>query len=395
MIKRLVIAFIVLALIGVGIVGFNRFRDSAIEGFFANRTAPAVPVATVVAEPADWTPTLEAIGTVYAARGIELAVEAGGVVREVNFKANDDVEEGEVLVRISDAVELADKAAAEAAVMLAQQSLDRVQSLGKRGVAAESSVQEAQANLASAQAQVQKIQAVIDQKVLRAPFSGEIGIPAIEVGEFVAAGARVATLQDVSTLRVDFSLPEQQLPRIEAGQAVRVILETGADATGAITAIEPRIDPTSRLVAVRAELDNKQGMLSPGQFARVRVSLPVQQGVISLPQTAVVASLYGDYVYAVVPAEDKTGDEQKLVTKQIFVKTGSRERDLVEVTEGVAPGERIVTAGQNRLSNNVPVTLAADGEGITAVAPARAEDTGATSDADAAAPAASAAEVTP
>lgn len=379
MIKRLIIAIIVLALLGVGVVGFNRFRDSAIEGFFANRSAPAVPVATVVAEPVEWVPALETIGTVYAARGIELAVEAGGVVREVNFKANDTVEEDQVLVRISDAVEQADKAAAEATVTLAKQSLDRATSLGKRGVAAESTVQEAQASLTSGTAQVQRIQAVIDQKNLKAPFGGEIGIPRIEVGQFVAAGTQVATLQDVTTLRVDFSVPEQELPRIAKGQAVRVLSEAGGEATGAITAIEPRIDPVTRLVAVRAELDNREGALSPGQFVRVRIWLPAQQGVIALPQTAVVTSLYGDYVYAVVAAEDgaKADDgQQTLVTKQVFVKTGSRQGPLVEMTDGIAAGDRIVTAGQNRLSNGVPVTLAADGEGATAVdgATTRAED---------------------
>ncbi|MCL3883139.1 efflux RND transporter periplasmic adaptor subunit [Marivita sp. GX14005] len=363
MIKRLVIAIILLAAIAGGVIWFNLFRDNMIAQIFSGRTAPAVPVATVEATPGEWVPALEAIGTIYAARGIELSVEAGGVVEAVNFEGNDKVEEGQILVRISDSIELAQKNAAEARANLARQSLDRVQSLGERGVAADASVQEAQANLSAATADVERIQAQIDQKVIRAPFSGEIGIPEVEIGEFVAPGAPIATLQDLSMLRVEFSLPEQQRPRLSIGQSVTVTSEEGVRAEGRITAIEPRIDPVTRLVSVRAELENPQGRLNPGQFVRVRIALPAQDGVIALPQTAVVTSLYGDYVYAVRPAED---DSESLVARQVFVRTGLRQDTLVEVTEGVKAGDLIVTAGQNRLSNGSPVTLEEETEAADA-----------------------------
>lgn len=359
MIKRLVIAAILLALVGGGIVGFNLFRDQAIEDFFANMPTQPVPVDTVVAEAGEWTPALEAIGTVYASQGIELAVETAGVVREVRFKANDRVEEGQVLVRIADEIEQADRAAAEAEVRRAQQALDRVVSLGDRGIASESTIEEAQAQLSSAQAQVQRIQAQIDQKVLEAPFAGEIGIPKVEVGQFVTTGAAVATLQDVDTLRVDFSVPEQSLPLIEIGQPIMISSETGAEATGYITAIEPRIDPATRLVAVRAELDNREGVLSPGQFVRARIALPEKEGVVALPQTAVVTSLYGDYVYAVVTPDDEA---ESLVARQVFVETGARRAGEVEIVKGVEGGDRIVIAGQNRLSNGSPVTLSGEAQ---------------------------------
>jgi membrane fusion protein, multidrug efflux system len=357
MIKRFVIAFLLLAVVAGGIVGFNLFRDQAIEGFFANRPVPALPVDTEVAEAGPWVPTLEAIGTVNSSRGIELAVEAGGVVREVTFEANDWVEEGEVLVRIADEVEQADLAAAESDVALAEQTLSRVSSLGTRGIAAASSVDEAEAGLASARAQIQRIQALIDQKVLVAPFSGEVGIPLVEEGQFVTVGTAVARLQNVERLRVDFSLPEQNLPQLEIGQPVIVTAETGGTAEGEITGIEPRVDPATRLVAVRAVLDNEDGALSPGQFVRVRVALPAEQNVVALPQTAVVTSLYGDYVYAVVPAEDSTEEEPGFVASQVFVRTGSRQGERVEIATGVEPGDRVVIAGQNRLSNGAPVTV--------------------------------------
>ncbi|MBM9594577.1 efflux RND transporter periplasmic adaptor subunit [Roseitranquillus sediminis] len=353
MIKRLVLAIVLLGLVAGGVVGFNMFRDQAIEDFFANRPVQPLPVDTVVAEAGEWVPTLEAIGTVYALRGIDLAVEAVGVVREVSFEANDTVEAGQVLVRIGDEIEQADLAAAESAVRLAQQTLDRVNSLGDRGVASEATINEAEAALSSARAQVQRTRALIEQKALVAPFTGDIGIPKVEEGQYVAAGATVATLQDLDMLRVDFSLPEQELPQIEIGQPVDLISEAGGHATGFITGIEPRIDPATRLVSVRAEIDNTDGALSPGQFVRVQVRLPAEDGVVALPQTTITTSLYGDFVYAVAEAEEGG----TLEARQVFVDTGSRQNNRVEIVRGVAAGDRVVVAGQNRLSNGAPVTL--------------------------------------
>ncbi len=354
MIKRLFIAVVLLGLVAVGVVGFNMFRDQAIEDFFANRPVQPLPVNTVVAEASEWLPTLQAIGTVYARRGIDLAVEAGGVVREVNFGANDAVEEGQVLVRIGDEIEQADLAAAESAVRLAQQTLDRVNSLGDRGVASAATVDEAEAALSAAYARVQRIRALIEQKTLVAPFPGEIGIPLVEEGQFVAAGAMIATLQDLEMLRVDFSVPEQQLWQLYIGQPLDLVSEAGGQSSGLITGIEPRIDPATRLVAVRAEIDNSRSVLSPGQFVRVQVRLPARDGVLSLPQTAVTTSLYGDFVYVVVEEAEEGGT---LEARQVFVETGFRQGDQVEIVRGISAGDRVVVAGQNRLSNGAPVVL--------------------------------------
>ncbi|WP_185803131.1 efflux RND transporter periplasmic adaptor subunit [Pontivivens nitratireducens] len=357
MIKRLIIAVLLLAIAVGGVVGFNKFRDQAITDFFANRPTPALPVDTVVAEAGPWTPTLEAIGTIYSRRGIDLAFETGGVVREIGFEANDRVEKGQMLVRIDDEIQQADLAAAQASLHLAQQTLERAESLGNRGITATASIEEAEAAANSALAQMQRIEAILDQKVLEAPFAGEIGIPEIEVGQFVTVGSTVATLQDTDMLRVDFSLPEQELAQIDIGQSVTLAGESGTTGSGIITAIEPRIDPATRLVKVRAELENEDKVFRPGQFVRVRVTLPDMENVVALPQTAVVTSLYGDYVYSVVPAENSTQEEPQLMAKQIFVQTGSRQDNLVEIVEGVSAGDRIVVAGQNRLSNGLPVKL--------------------------------------
>lgn len=386
MIKRFLIAFVLLALVGGGLVYFNMFRNQAIQDFFASQQQPAVPVSTVAIELSTWQPGIEAIGTMRAARGVDLSVEAGGVVREVNFTSNDLVEEGELLVQIDDTIEQADLAAARAAVALSEQTLERARELRTRGVSAEASLEEAQANAQSARAQVARLQAVLSQKALVAPFTGTIGLPQIEPGQYVTTGAVVATLQDLETMRVDFSVPEQQLPLLEIGQSVRLGQEEGdLSYSGTIIGIEPRIDPATRLVSVRAEVENEEFRLNPGQFVRVRVELPVEPGVIALPQTAVVTSLYGDYVYVVEEAEEtggteSTGDETDasgaaqaqetdredgqaqesapaLVVEQVFVETGRRNGNFVEITEGLSEGEIVVSVGQNRLSNGMRVTI--------------------------------------
>ena len=379
MLKRFIIAILVVGALVGGIVGFNLFRDQAIQTFFANRQPPAVPVATVVADAGTWNPGIEAIGTVYAARGIDFVAEAAGVVRSVNFAANELVEEGAVLIEIDDAIERADIVAAEAAVRVNEQALERAQTLSNRGVGATASVEEAQAAAASAAAQVSRLQAVLRQKAPVAPFTGTIGIPQVERGQYVTIGTTIATLQDLDTLRADFSVPEQMRPFLAIGQGVELRTEAGVLAgRGTISAIEPRIDPRTRLVRVRAEVDNPDRTLSPGQFVRVRVSLPAEDAVVALPQTSVTSSLYGDFVYLVeeaAPASPdapaagdaqaevpQSADEPRLRVRQVFVKTGRRDRDEVEIVDGVSPGDIVVTAGQNRLNNGTPVTLSPPAE---------------------------------
>lgn len=368
MVKRLIIAVILLAVIVGGIVGFNRFRDSMISDFFANQKPAPVTVSTSVAEPITWRPGIEAIGTAVAARGVDLAVEAGGTVRQILFKSNEHVEEGQKLLQISEREELADLAAAEAALELAETELDRARTLRERGVSAVNNLDTAQAQAASARAQVAKIQAMLQQKELTAPFEGVIGIPQVDVGGYVTAGTVYATLQDLDAMRVDFALPEQQISRIRPDMPVTATSEVGDyRASGKITGIEPKVDPNSRLVTVRAEVANETGQIYPGQFLRVRVELPDEEQVIALPQTTLMTSLYGDSVYVVRDGEE---EDQKVV-EQVFVKAGRRDGGLIEIVSGLEPGDVVVNAGQNRLSGGAPVTI------DNTVSPAGAEPAGA------------------
>ena len=392
MIKRFIIALILLIIICGGIIGFNIFRDRAIEQFFANMPVAAMTVSSQTVKPITWTPGIEALGTVSASEGVDLTVETPGIVKEIKFSPNQQVKAGDVLVQLDDAAERADLAATKAQAALDQTSLDRASVLQKRGVGSDVTVDSARAAADASASQVLKLQALLDQKQLRAPFSGTIGIRRIDIGQYLSPGTIVATLQDLDTLYVDFSVPEQNLDLLKIGGNVRFGTTTdNLPFSGKIIGIEPKVDPVSRLVKVRAEVSNSEGKLSPGQFVQARVMLPEEKNVIALSQTAVVSSLYGDYVFVIRPPEpangqaapaaseakpaaegksaetDKSKDTSKaapeakkepsLVARQIFVKTGRRSNGLVEIIEGVSPGDQVVTAGQNRLSNNTPVTI--------------------------------------
>jgi len=388
MIMRFIIVGILLVLLSGGLIGFNIYRDQATEAFFDNMQQQPVAVSTTEAKTVTWRQEIEAVGTVRAAQGVELAVEVSGVVREILFDANQRVEQGQRLVQLDDALERADMAAAEAAIARDRQALERARTLSERGVSAESTLDNAETALAASRSELARIEAQIDKKALEAPFAGTIGIPQVDVGAYVAAGTAIATLQGLDRMRVDFTVREQDRPRLEVGQPVRVAGAAGAGEpagerhSGEIIGIDPRIDPSSRLVSVRAELEVGGGALFPGQFAHVGVLLAEEEGIVALPETAVVDSLYGDHVYVVTeadpppeePGEDEApagasggalaqedsggeGDGPGLVVRQVFVEIGRRMGGMIEVTDGVEPGDRAVVAGQNRLTSGVPVTV--------------------------------------
>lgn len=368
MIKRLLIAVVLLAIVAGGLVGFNLFRANAIKQFFATRTAPAVTVSVVVAKKSRWSPSLDAIGTANAAHGVDLAVETTGVVKQILFEANQTVEADSILLQLDDAVQRADLQAQRAQAALDSQALQRASELQKRGVGSEVNLQSAQAAASSSQSQVARYEAVLQQKQLRAPFGGKIGIPRVDIGEYVAIGTVIATLQDLDTMRADFTVPEQQMPEIGIGQSVEITL-SGLDTVfhGSIEGIDPKVDPASRLVSVRASIGDAHGRLTPGQFVQIKVLLPPRDGVIAVPQTALITSLYGDYVYVVKPAAAQEQDAKasqdgagKLEVRQVFVTAGSRSAGLVEIATGVSEGDQVVTAGQNRLFNGAPVTIGED-----------------------------------
>lgn len=356
--RRIVVSLVACLAVGLcaGLVWFNFFRDRLIADIFAHMPRPAQTVSAADVRTVTWTPSIAAIGTARAENGVELAVEIAGLVKDIRFKPNQQVEKGELLVQIDDAVERADLIDAEAALELGKANLTRTSALRTRGFDTQAQYDQVVAAVATARSKLERYRAIIDQKAVKAPFSGTIGIARINPGQYLQPGTVVATLQNLDRMKVDFTIPEQVIDKVRIGQPVRFgASDLKLDRPGRIIGIDPRIDPQTRLVSVQALIDdNRDRAVVPGQFLRVRVDLPPEPNVVTVPQTAVVTSLYGDYVYQV---EEAAGGKPGLVVKQVFVKIGRRDGGLAEVTSGLTPGERIVVSGQNKLQGGAAVKI--------------------------------------
>jgi membrane fusion protein, multidrug efflux system len=357
--RRIVVFLVFLIVIAVcgGLVWFNLFRERMIGEFFAKMQLPPQTVSAAAVESRLWTPGITAIGTARAENGVELAVEIGGIVKEINFRANQHFKKGDVLVQLDDAIERADLLDIEAAVKLQEANFERSTALRSRGFDTQVAYDQAVAQLATARSKLARVQAVIDQKALKAPFAGIVGIPRINPGQYLQPGTVVATFQNLQSMKVDFTVPEQLATKVKGGQGVRFGLkETDLALQGRVTGIDPRVDPQTRLVSVQGLLDdNKDEAIVPGQFLQVRIDLPPEPNVVVVPQTAVISSLYGDYVYVV--EKEAQAENPRLVVKQVFVKIGRREGGVSEVLSGVSAGQQVVTSGQNKLQGGGAVLI--------------------------------------
>ncbi len=360
--------YLLVAIVGVVsalLIVYHFFMQGMIASFMANQQRPPIAVSAVKATSGNWTPGIDAVGTAKAAMGADIAVEAPGVVKAIAFTPNQKATRDQLLVQIDDTIEQADIIAAEANIKLSQSEVDRIQALVRRGASPQATLDNAIAASETARASYAKLKAVLDQKAIEAPFDGVVGVPRVVVGQYVTAGTIVVTLQDVDRILVDFTVPEQSAALLRKDQ--KVLFGVTADAmnfTGTLTGFDPKVNPQTRLISAQALIDSPDGRILPGQFVRVRVQLPEETGVVSLPETAVVPSLYGDYVFKIVteppPEGSPEGAEARQVVRQTFVKAGRRDAGRVEIVEGLAEGDQVVVAGQNRIQNGATVAIADD-----------------------------------
>ncbi|GEO15241.1 efflux RND transporter periplasmic adaptor subunit [Microvirga aerophila] len=357
--RRIVVSLVFILAIGLcaGLVWFNFFRDKMIQNFFATMQPPAQTVSAAKVETKTWTPSITALGTARAANGVDLAFETAGIVKEIKFKANQNVRAGEVLVQLDDTVERADLTDVQANVKTAESNFERAKTLSSRGYGTEANFDQASALLAAARSRLARLQATIEQKALKAPFSGVIGISRIDIGQYLQPGTVIASFQDLSSMKVDFTVPEQDAGQVKLGQEVRLgVTATDLPFKGKVIGKDPQVDPKTRLVSVQALVEsNKDQSILPGQFLHVEAILPAEPNVITVPQTAVITSLYGDYVYT-IEQEEKAG-QQVQVTKQVFVKTGRRRGGTLEVLSGLTQGQQVVASGQNKLQAGSTVKI--------------------------------------
>ena len=363
----------VLMLVGVAVVFGGVFGIKAIfakktNQFFDNMPQPAVAVSAETAKTQHWSADGEAVGTLVAINGTNVTTEAGGVVRQISFESGQQVTAGTVLVRLNTANEEATLKALETSAKLADVQAQRWQALGKDKLVALDDVQQRLAAAASARAQVEAQRALIAQKTVRAPFTGVLGIRQINLGQYIAPGAAIVSLQQLDPVYVDFSLPEQLIGTLGAGNAVQATVDAvpGQAFDGQVTAVEPQVDTSTRNFKARATLRNPEGKLRPGSFAKLSFGLGQARDAVVIPQTAVSFNPYGNAVFVVTAEKRKPGEAgpsgkpltgDKLVVNQRFIKTGATRGDLIAVTDGLKPGERVVTAGLLKLRNGSEVTI--------------------------------------
>ena len=364
--RRLWLAFIIfiIAMVAVvGVLGFVKFLHikaaMAMGEIFA---PPPSAVTTAKAQRSEWQPTLRAVGSLEAVQGVTVAADLPGVVKELRFESGGHARAGDILVRLETEQEQAQLAAAEAQRDLTVVSLRRQKDLLEKKATSQSDFDTADAQFRQAEANVGSAKAMIARKTIRAPFEGQIGIRRVNLGQYLNNGDPIVPLQALDPIRVNFSLPQQNLAAVVVGTEVRMQTDaTGTrEFTGKINAINSQVDESTRNFQAQATLDNHDGMLRPGMFGNVEVVLPERQNVLPVPASAIAYAPYGDSVFIVEMVPDIKDPEKKkkvLGVRQQFVKLGPTRGDLVAVTSGLKEGEEVVTSGVFKLQNGAPVQI--------------------------------------
>ena len=352
MFKRIVLIVIVIALVGGGTYALRMHKMSQMAAMSAQVFPPAaVTVAAVQSE--TWRQTLFAVGTIAAEQGIEVTAPLPGTVVDITFESGEQVKRGDVLVKMDIGVDMAQLDGLIAAVELRELQFERAKKLlGDRQIS-QSDYDAARAARDEAEAEMKAKKAIIARKQVYAPFAGMLGIRMIDLGEYLEPGDPVVPLQMLDPVHVDYALPEHFLSRLSIGQAIEIKVSAypGEQFLGRITAFDPGIDPNTRNVRIRATIANPDHRLRPGMFAEVWTVEPERKEVLSLPETAVTYSPFGNTVYIVVEK-----DGAAVVNRQ-QIHTGEVRNGRVELTSGLALGDRVVAVGQNKLRNGMPVQV--------------------------------------
>jgi len=358
-VRWFLIVGVLLALVLGGFYGFNRYRSQAIATFFANNRPPPAQIAAVTAKSETVPRYAAGIGSLAAVHQVTITPEIGGRVTAILFEPGAAVKDGDKLVQLNDAPERGDLANYEAQAGLAAVSLQRSQILAQRQVGPQNTVDQNQSQLDQARAQILKTEAIIAQKLIRAPFSGRLGVRQIDLGQYLSAGAAIVSLTDLQRLYVNFTLPSTERAQVAVGQDVDVTADAfpGRPFKAKITTIEPQIRADTRTMMIQATLANPNEELLPGMFVNAAVVLSPEPDRVVLPETAIDFTLYGDSVY-VVREDGKDAAGKPLVKAfRTPVKTGARWQGKVAILSGVNPGDRVVAAGQIKLQDGAAVVV--------------------------------------
>jgi membrane fusion protein (multidrug efflux system) len=354
MIVMLTVTLLIVA--GLGFVKFRQIQTAIAQG--AAFQPPPEAVTTIVATQEQWPETLSVIGTMAAVQGVTVSADLPGTVERIEFESGQAVRAGHVLAVLDTRQERAQLAAIEAQRELARVTFDRMQGLLNERVISRAEFDRATADYRQSDARVAEIQAVIERKTIRAPFSGILGIRQVNLGQFLAGGDPLVTLQSLDPIYVNVGVPQQSAGRIPVGRAVHVTTDdaAGTEWTGRVTAVDSVVDEATRNIQVQATLANPGGRLRPGMFVQTDVALGATQTIVALPASAISYAPYGDSVFVVSELKDDSGKAYRGVRQQ-FVKAGPARGDQIAVLSGINPGDEVVTSGVFKLRNGAAVLV--------------------------------------
>jgi membrane fusion protein (multidrug efflux system) len=359
MTKRMIIMLIIVGVIFGGIFGFKGFQSYMMKKYMSAGSAPSVTVSAAAAVMDEWQPQISAVGSLRAARGVDIASEVAGIVQTVNCRSGDNVRAGQSLLQLNADTDIAQLQTLSAARDLSQSVYDRNKKQFIAQAVSKASLDADAADLKVKQAQVAQQEALLRKKTISAPFTGRLGIFSVNPGQYLNPGDKIVTLQALDSIYVDFYLPQQELSRVASGQAVAAVTDTYPDKkfNGRISAISPKVDSQTRNVRIEAVVANPRHELLPGMYATIKVQAGKSNRYLTIPRTAVTFNPYGETVY-IVEEKGKTKDgKPSLFARQTFVTLGNARGDQVAILKGVKEGERVVTSGQLKLKSGSPVVI--------------------------------------
>ncbi|HEY5958769.1 MAG TPA: efflux RND transporter periplasmic adaptor subunit [Polyangiaceae bacterium] len=359
------ILFTVLGLLLIiGGLAFTKFSQiSMLIGAGKKMQAAGPPpetVSSVMVQKQVWESRLDAVATVVASKGVTLSNDAAGVVTRIHFESGATVQPGQVLLELDSNVERAQLASLRAKKRLAELSVARTRALADSGTIAPAQLDADEASVQGLSADEMSLVAQIARKSIRAPFAGKLGLRTVNLGQYLAPGTPVATLESTKFVFADFTVPQTQIAQLNVDAPVRAFADGATEPTaeGTISAIEPNLNATTRNVKVRASLGNDAGKLRHGMFLRVAVLQPEKREVTAIPTASVVHASYGDSVYCIESKTTPGAPQQtRKVARQQFVKVGEARGDYMAVLDGLAPGQEIVSGGAFKLRNGIPVAI--------------------------------------
>lgn len=358
MAKRFIIMIGLVLLVVAGLAGVKIMQIKKGMAMMATMAPPPPAVTTLVAKPETWQPTLSAVGSLKAVNGVVVSTDLAGIVSEIAFESGAPTKKGDLLVKLDTRQEQAQLVQAQAKLDWAKLNLKRQADLLKTKAISQSDYDAAMTEFRQDEAAVDNAAALVARKTITAPFDGILGIRQVNLGQYINVGASIVPLQSLDPIYVDFSVPQQQIDQVVVGKKIRLRASglEGKEFEGEITSIDSLVDTATRNITVEATVKNPDAALRPGMFVNVDVLLPPQEGVITIPATAINYSPYGNSVYIVKDDKDATGKPQKIVEEK-FVKTGPSRGDQVAIVSGVTNGDEVVTSGVFKLHSHSPVSI--------------------------------------